>query len=403
VSGCCQHVLRPHGGRQQRQQHVELGRGEPRSGTHPTAAPGNTAGETDNIFFDGTTGKNGNKSCTWDYTPTNSLGQANFQNSYTQTVTFSDKQGFSVSSFADVSTSAAPTLTPNGASGATAITLTKGTVFIVDTGCTLFLQGYSSGGAVFVAGDGTAGEYLQNGGTVSYSGVGSNAAANTDSLKVPVHNAGVFKVNGNVGSSTFGSKLQVSGAVATSTSGVSFYQDNSAAEADISGKGTLWCVNDFKMTSGKLQTTDSQIDNLQVGTGGGSPVDGTVTLLGGTVNINPGTNVYGTLAILGTTGANVPTLNVGTVTLNFKVNMAAGSTQCDQLFVGYSPTNNSTGKANFGYNSGTTTVAINPQGTVATGHNWKVILFGTKTGDVTLNPPTGYMKTWETNDLKIGN
>jgi hypothetical protein len=334
--------------------------------------------------------------------PTNTLFSANFQNSYTQTLTFSDKQGFSVSNYADVASSSAPTLTPNGTSGATAvaaITLKSGAVFILDTGTTLFLQGYSSGGAIFAAGDGTAGEYLQNGGTVSYSGVGNSATTYIDYLKIPVRNAVAFKVNGNKGSSTFGSKLQVSGADTTNTSGVSFYQNISAGETDISGNGTLWCVNDYKMTNGKLQTTDSETDNLQVGTTGSSPVDGTVTLLGGAVNINPGTSVYGKLAILGTTTANVPTLNVGGVTLIFKVNMAAGSTQCDQLIVGK---NSGTGKANFGYDSSTTSVAINAQGTVTTGHNWQVILFGTQTGDVTVTP-TGYMKTWEANDLLVKN
>jgi hypothetical protein len=62
-----------------------------------------------------------------------------------------------------------------------------------------------------------------------------------------------------------------------------------------------------------------------------------------------------------------------------------------------------TGKANFGYSSGTTTVAINPQGTTTTGHNWQVILFGTQTGDVTLSAPTGFTKKWNNNSLEIDN
>src|SRR5690348_13248312 len=43
------------------------------SGTHPAAAPGNTPNETDTIYFDGTIGRGGNKSCTWDYKPDNPL------------------------------------------------------------------------------------------------------------------------------------------------------------------------------------------------------------------------------------------------------------------------------------------------------------------------------------------
>ena len=62
-----------------------------------------------------------------------------------------------------------------------------------------------------------------------------------------------------------------------------------------------------------------------------------------------------------------------------------------------------TGKANFGYNSGTTTVSISPQGTTTTGHRWQVILFGTQTGDVTLSAPTGFTKTWKANYLEIDN
>jgi hypothetical protein len=38
---------------------------------------------------------------------------------------------------------------------------------------------------------------------------------------------------------------------------------------------------------------------------------------------------------------------------------------------------------------------------VTTNHNWRVIYFGPKTGDVTLSPATGYTKTWEANDLLI--
>jgi len=303
------------------------------SGTHPSAAPGNTLNENDTIYFDGTAGQNGNKNCTWDYTPTRVLFQAYFQNGYTQTLTFSDKQGFSVS-YAAVTGNSAPTITPNGSSGANAvaaITLTNGAVFSINSGNnTLFLQGYSSGNAIFLAGDGTAGEYISNGGTVAYAGVASSSSANIDYLKIPVDNEytnGVFKVNGNGSSSTFGSVLQISGADATNTGSVSFYNHGNG-ETDIYGNATLWCVNDFKMNNdnAKLQTTDSQTETLKVGTSGSSPVDGTVTILGGTVNINPGTNVYGKLAIVGTTDSNVPTLNVGSATLNIKVNTAAGGT-----------------------------------------------------------------------------
>jgi hypothetical protein len=305
-----------------------------------------------------------------------------------------------------VTGSSAPTITPTGsASAVAAINLRSGAVFNIDSGNnTLFLQGYSSGNAIFLAGDGTAGEYIDNGGTVAYSGVGSGAPANIDYLKIPVHNgytAGTFKVNGNVGSSTTGSVLQISGADTTNTSGVSFYQ-NGTGETDIYGQGTLWCVNDFKMNNGKLQTTDNKTETLKVGTSGSSPVDGTVTITGGTVNINPGTNVYGTLAIVGTRGANVPTLNVGSATLNFKVNGGDSNTR-DQLSVGYNVGSTSTGKANFGYNSGTTTVAISAQGTVTTGHNCLVILFATQTGDVTLSAPTGFTNKWNNNSLEIDN
>jgi hypothetical protein len=32
-----------------------------------------------------------------------------------------------------------------------------------------------------------------------------------------------------------------------------------------------------------------------------------------------------------------------------------------------------------------------------------VVLFGTKTGDVTLSAPTGFSKTWNPNNLEIDN
>jgi hypothetical protein len=371
------------------------------SGTHPAAAPGNINGETDTIYFDGINGKGGNQSSIWDYTPTNTLGAVIFRNGWTQDVTFNDKHGFSISGLGSVGADSAPTLRPNGFSGANAvaaITLVSGASMTVAG--TLFLQSYSPGGnAVFFAGDGQAGEYLNNQGTVSYLGSG---AVFVDYLKIPVANGmgSVFQVNGKGNSTTAGSILQVSGADATKTNGVSFYQ--TAGETDILGAGMLWCVNNYTMTAGKLQTTDSLVDYLQVGTGGSSPVDGTVTLSGGTVNIDPGTNVYGTLRIVGTTLSNAPILNVGTVTLNFKVNMSSSRTApgCDQLIVGNST---GSGKLNVGYNGGTTTVGILAQGTTTTGNNWLVILFGSETGNVTLNPATGYNKTWDPNDLKISN
>src|SRR5579871_6736491 len=67
------------------------------SGVHPDAAPGQTADETDNIYFDGTVGQGGNKNCTWDYNPKNDLGALNFQNGWTQTLSFANQCGFSIS------------------------------------------------------------------------------------------------------------------------------------------------------------------------------------------------------------------------------------------------------------------------------------------------------------------
>lgn len=103
----------------------------------------------------------------------------------------------------------------------------------------------------------------------------------------------------------------------------------------------------------------------------------------------------GTLQIMGTTTANVPVLNVGTVTLSFNVDMTAGSNKCTQLIVGTASPTSGTGRVNFGYNGGTTTVAINPQGNPTTMHKWPIIFFGSKTGDVTLSPPSGFTKNWQ--------
>jgi hypothetical protein len=154
------------------------------------------------------------------------------------------------------------------------------------------------------------------------------------------------------------------------------------------------------MDNGVLQTTDAYTDILKVGTSGSSPVDGTVTLTGGNVKIWPNTNSYGTLQIKGTTGADNPILNLGGVTLNFNVDTTNGSNRCSKLIVGDS---GGTGRVNFGYNSGTTTVAINPQNNGPTGHKWQIIFFGSKTGDVTLSPPGGYTKNWKPNYLEIDN
>lgn len=384
------------------------------SGTHPTAPPGKTNGELDNIYFDGSNSAS-NRNCTWDYKPPNTLGFVAFQKGYSQTVTFNDKCGFSVSSYSYVTDNSSPTITPNGSSGTNAvaaITLTNGNAFEVTGGSTLNLSGWSTGNAIFFAsGDQNAGEYLSNGGTVAYKGTaGPNGTSFIDYMKIPVLNdwKGVFTVNGSGtgGSGTTGSTLQVSGAD-PKTNKVSFYENSSAAETDISGNGTLWCVNDYWMDDGLLQTKDSYTDNLEVGTGGSSPVDGTVTLNGGSVNINPGTNVYGTLQILGTTKNNAPTLNVGAATINFKVNMATtgsqpdivNSNQCDQLIVGNPVTLN--GIVNFNQ-GGTSTVNIIAQGTPAGTHQWKVMTFGKRQGQATVTPTGMYKPDWShPNDLTI--
>ena len=189
-----------------------------------------------------------------------------------------------------------------------------------------------------MTGDGTAGEYLKNNGTVSYLGVASTTATpNTDYLLIPVQNNGVFIVNGNGnGTSSLGGRLNVSG-TDTNTNGVSFYQPTAGATTNIGGNGTLWCYSDYTMTKGLLKTTDAYLDILMVGTTGSSPVDGTVNLLGGSVRINAGTSNYGKLQIAGTTGANTPTLNLGNVTLEFKVNMTAGMPNATNCSLASSP------------------------------------------------------------------
>jgi hypothetical protein len=377
------------------------------SGTKATAAPGNTAGETDNVIFDGTAGQGGNKSCTWDYTPANTLGYLSFQNGWTQTVSFLDKQGLSVSSDSQVTRDSAPTITPNGSSGSNAvaaITLTKGAKFLIQgESNTLFLTGYSSGNAIFFAGDGTAGEYLSSTGNVVYTGQSSSGStANVDYLKIPVLNSidSEFKVNGNGtgAAGSIGAVLQVSG-TDSSTNNVSFYQNESTAETVISGNGTLWCYNNYTMTAGQFATTDAYTDILEVGTSGNSPVDGTVTFTGGTVFINPGLDVYGTLQIMGTTGANVPILNIGAVQLNFKVNQATGSTQCDQLIVGDT---NGSGKVNFGYDGTTTLMDFEGEGSGQTGHHWPVIYYGSVTGTGSVEyDPSNWTLNWNSNNLEI--
>lgn len=109
------------------------------SGMHPANAPGKTAGETDQIYFDGTPVKGGNKSCTWDYTPANPLGGVVFQAGWNQTLSFNDNQGFKVSNSGNswVAGTSAPTLAPNGNSGASAvpaITLAQGALFNIVAG-----------------------------------------------------------------------------------------------------------------------------------------------------------------------------------------------------------------------------------------------------------------------------
>jgi hypothetical protein len=138
-----------------------------------------------------------------------------------------------------------------------------------------------------------------------------------------------------------------------------------------------------------LQTTDGNTDILKVGTSGSSPVDGTVTLTGGNVAIYPSGNSYGTLQIVGTTNANNPILNVGTVTLYFKVDLS-NSNNRSRLIVGNGSTG---GRVNFGDNGGTATIDITAQGS-GTVKAWEVLDYGsvTNTGSVTIS--SGYDLNW---------
>lgn len=227
------------------------------------------------------------------------------------------------------------------------------------------------------------------GGAVTYTGQDSAV----DFLKVPVRN---YSSSSGSGFTVNGGTLQVSGTDAT-TNNVSFYQNSTGARTNISGRGTLWCTNNFTMNAGSLWTTDNNhADTLKVGTGGAAPVDGTVTLTGGTVNIGTDANPYGVLQIAGTTDANVPILNAGSVVINLNVNMAANSNQCSTLLVGKVT---GTGKANFGYNGGSTSVSLHPQGNVTTGHHWQIIFFGSRNGDVQVEPL--WSKNWQPNYLEI--
>jgi hypothetical protein len=327
--------------------------------------------------------------------PANALGEVLFVNGWTQRLAFLDKIGVAVNTFAGLDGTSSPILAPAGTSGTPAFTLVDGAEFLVSTGGTLKLTGGSNGKAVFMAGDGTAGEYLANAGTLIYTGQANANASNVDYLKVPVNNqaSGVFKVNGNVSQDLiYGATLQVSG-TDPSTGNVSFFQNGSGAETDIYGSGTLWAYNNYTMTAGKLQSTDLKLDTLQVGTAGPSPVDGTVNLVGGTVNFNAGGTLGGSLDIAGTTPANDPILNIGSVTFNFKVDMTADSNASDSLVVG-NP--GGTGTVNFGFNGGVATVNIIPQGDVTQGHKWPVLYYGSVTGNNNNNVtvPAGYTANW---------
>jgi hypothetical protein len=364
--------------------------------------PGDTPNEVDTIIFDGSQAI-GNQNCNWNYKPLSALGAVNFQKGYNKTVSFTPNGSFSVQGGGQVSSTDAvttPTIAPDGSSGVNvrpAIALLNGSNFGVGFSSTLNLAGFPSGNAIFMAGDGKAGEELSSDGTVNYAGLGSTTGtANTDYLKIPVDNSGTFKVNGDGnGTTSLGAILQVSGTISTANP-VSYFQNNTAGETDIFGNGTLWCYNNFTMTKGKLQTLDAGPETLEVGTAG---TDGIANILGGTVNIDPGANKFGKLFIAGPTKTNNPTVNVGIATLNFKLNQTTGSTECDQLIVGKP---GSGGTLNFGAGGGTATVAFSDQGNGMGGNVWQPIWFNSvtkNTTNVTFSP--GFKETWLPTSLEV--
>lgn len=200
--------------------------------------------------------------------------------------------------------------------------LTGGANFTVASGATLNLKdnpANGQSGTQFMYGDGTAGEYLNNQGTVNWNGTATTGPAVVmDQLQVPVLNSGTFNANGGTGGDTsmVGAVLNIQG-YDEKTYVKSFYQ--TAGALNLTNNATVNCGSDYDQVAGSL-TSDSSPCTLSSNNGTGN-----IYIDGGKVIVDTVANSVSTLTF---TASNVD-IN-GEIDLN-GLTTGGKSNRCDLL------------------------------------------------------------------------
>lgn len=199
------------------------------------------------------------------------------------------------------------------------IKLTGGANFTVSAGATLNLKDTNTqNGSTYLSGDSTAGEYLNNQGTVKWYGTAS--AAMVDTIYVPVANSGTFNADGGSGGDVnlTGGQLQIRGSDAM-TDNVSYSQSTSGT-LNLSNNAQMSCEKGYYQSGGSITS-----DATPCALAGSLSTTGDINIAGGQVIVDNVANSVSTL----TFRANTVEID-GEIEVN-GLTSGGESTRCDQL------------------------------------------------------------------------
>lgn len=184
------------------------------------------------------------------------------------------------------------------------IGLVYGSTFTVASGGTLkLIDGVATGVQFIINVDNMAGEFLNNAGTVTWTGtaVASGNQAIKDVLNTGVLNTGTFNADGGTNGDTtkVGAVLAIEESDANNTNNVSFYQ--TSGSLNLQNAAEVDAYDGYYQSGGSL-TSDStggatQACTLVGGVGG----DGDINIAGGNVMVDTVPNTVGTLRFIAST------------------------------------------------------------------------------------------------------
>ena len=284
-------------------------------------------------------------------------------NNYNNTLTVDANDSLSLSGGVNILQGSILTfVSGSNGSGSLGIILTNGANFTVSSGATLNLKDSANPvGSTYLSGDGQAGEYLNNQGTVNWYGtaVAAGKTAIVDDLSVPVAN-GTFNANGGSGGDTtmVGGQLLISGSDAL-TNNVGFYQ--TAGGLNLTNNAQVVCRKGYYQSGGAI-TSDATPCALSSGQNN----DGDINIAGGQVTVDNVANSVSTLTFLASTVEIGGSINVSGLTTG------GNSNRSDQLICQGATVTLGAGSS---LNVGTTGT-----GGLGTGNQWTVMTYASING-----------------------